>query len=436
MSSTVSVGDALEKSVYDYFSRLIEEERFPVRRELCRIYQKKGYYSKDREAEIIFDVSIETFFPGQSEYSCVYLIECKNYTGSVKVDELEEFHAKAQQVASANSKAILVTTNSFQSGARRYAKSKGIGLARFFSPEVLKWDLMRSPSSMAISGYRKVSSELEASLALEQHGSKFFDFAFESSARATHSLWDFFEDLLREFVDEDSLAGMLNERGKLDTSVPYVTPEQIEDISSAVVAKTRFVGSVMDLDAVAGLIPGLRVVRSDAGDGVVLGVASFGSKEIVLFADQDKARSRFTYAHELSHFLLEHGAYMRRDTFDASDTSGLKGDSQLPREVRRMEYQANLLASSILMPRQSFIRKFLRIANELGLQDRGFGYIYYDDQPCNARDFLMVTSELMRAYSVSRAAVRIRLEVLGFLTNAQGPQRASANEVLRANFDG
>ena len=94
MKSSLSKGNDLEQKVYDYLRREIEEDRFLVRSNFCRIYQRKGYHSKDRGGDIIFDVSIEIFYPNQQDYSMLFLIECKNYGSSVKVDELEEFHAK------------------------------------------------------------------------------------------------------------------------------------------------------------------------------------------------------------------------------------------------------------------------------------------------------------------------------------------------------
>jgi 16S rRNA A1518/A1519 N6-dimethyltransferase RsmA/KsgA/DIM1 with predicted DNA glycosylase/AP lyase activity len=121
-------GDALEQLIFDLFQAEINDGRFWAKQENCKIFRKKGYYSKDREKEIIFDVSIEIFLPNATEYSSLVLIECKNYGHRVPVDDTEEFFAKVQQVAAANSKAIIASTASYQSSALAYAKSKGIGL--------------------------------------------------------------------------------------------------------------------------------------------------------------------------------------------------------------------------------------------------------------------------------------------------------------------
>jgi len=149
LRSTTEKGNALERHIRDLFQAEIDADRFWVKRQNCKVFLKKGYFSKDRGTEIIFDVSIEVYLPGAREYSSLVLIECKNYGHRVPVDDAEEFFAKVQQVAAANAKAVIASTASFQSGARQFAKSKGMGLIRYFSPENFKWELKRSPSGTA-----------------------------------------------------------------------------------------------------------------------------------------------------------------------------------------------------------------------------------------------------------------------------------------------
>ncbi|MGZ0076649.1 restriction endonuclease [Methylomonas sp. YC3] len=174
---TTKKGDKLEDQVFEVFESQIAEDCFFSKREFCKIFRKKGYYSKDREKNIIFDVSIEVTLPGQECYSLLFLIECKNYGHSVPVDDAEEFFTKIQQISGAGAKGIIVSTNSFQDGAFKFSRSKGIGLLRYFSKERLEWVLTRSPSSMASSSI--ASSERSNSyqaLHDETFGSRYFDF--------------------------------------------------------------------------------------------------------------------------------------------------------------------------------------------------------------------------------------------------------------------
>lgn len=146
--NTTSKGNKLEDQVYDLFSKLISESGFFAKSDCCQIHRKKGYYSKDRKKEIVFDVSIEISMPGQSSYSVLMLIECKNYDHKVPVDDVEEFYAKSQQISPSNIKAVVVSTNAFQEGAFNFAHSKGMGLLRYYDSGKLDWVLTRSPSSI------------------------------------------------------------------------------------------------------------------------------------------------------------------------------------------------------------------------------------------------------------------------------------------------
>lgn len=63
MNSTTK-GNYLEVKIFNLFQQQISQDKFFAKKEFCKIFRKKGYYSKDRESDIIFDVSIEIFLPG------------------------------------------------------------------------------------------------------------------------------------------------------------------------------------------------------------------------------------------------------------------------------------------------------------------------------------------------------------------------------------
>jgi len=149
--SSASRGADFEAQVFSFFEAEIKADRFIAKPDCCAIFAQKAYHSRDRQSNIVFDVAIEFTLAGETEPSMRWLIECKHYGHPVGVAEIEEFFAKVQQVAAANSKAVVVTSNSFQSGALEFARSKGIGLLRMFPPSAFKWELLRSPSSLRIS---------------------------------------------------------------------------------------------------------------------------------------------------------------------------------------------------------------------------------------------------------------------------------------------
>ena len=87
-NSTTGKGNALELQIRDLFQREIDDDKFWVKKENCKVFWKKGYFSKDRGKEIIFDISIEIFLPGERNFSSLILIECKNYEHRVPVDDV------------------------------------------------------------------------------------------------------------------------------------------------------------------------------------------------------------------------------------------------------------------------------------------------------------------------------------------------------------
>ena len=144
--NTVKKGNDFEDFVFKHITTELSEDKLHILGKRSKAYQKKGYYSKDRQSEIIIDISIETFLPDASDYSLLTVIECKNYNSAVPVNDIEEFHSKVQQIAGDNVKAIFATSAALQKAALNYAKSKKIGVIRFLPYEnQLQWLVFASP---------------------------------------------------------------------------------------------------------------------------------------------------------------------------------------------------------------------------------------------------------------------------------------------------
>jgi hypothetical protein len=165
--NTVKKGDRLEKALFDHLKRELEEDRLPIKSSCSQIFWKKPYFSRDRNSNIVFDISIEISIPSAKEFCMLWLVECKNYsTKTVPVDDVEEFFGKVQQVSAANSKAIIASSGAFSSGATNYAKAKGIGLFRYFfgsEPDDINagkidWVLYRSAAS-SLHQYQRHSNQ-------------------------------------------------------------------------------------------------------------------------------------------------------------------------------------------------------------------------------------------------------------------------------------
>lgn len=429
--SSIEKGNALEQCVHDLLQSEIEADRFWAKKENCKVFLKKGYFSKDRGTKITFDVSIEVYLPGAQEYSSLVLIECKNYKHRVPVDDAEEFFAKVQQVAAANSKAVIASTASFQSGARQFAKSKGIGLIRYFSAENFKWELQRSTSAIACTTSAEEAEMVSSALSQEDFRSLSFDLYLQSPVRDTNSLWDFFEDLMLDSaLTPEQTNRMSNPRSKLINQVPFYEKVDLESIGFDTLMALGYSGGEVDLNLLCALEhkrTGLVVetgIRSPDSDAYVpvLGRITFDPLVIQVYAGDtiNRGRDRFTLAHELAHHILGHGCYLVRESCDQNDFALRRSAAIEGNDIARMEFQANYLAASLLMPRTHVNEDFHRVVKTIGIANKGFGPLYVDDQPCNLQNFDAVTGRLMQKYGVSRTAVKIRLESLGLLRDARG----------------
>jgi len=423
---TKKKGDELENDIYELFSQEIANDRFLAKKEQCQVFKQKGYYSRDRGTDILFDVSIEITFPNQESYSILILIECKNYNEKniVSAGAVEEFYAKAQQVGGCGVKGIFVTTSSFQSSAISFAESKKIGLIRYYKKECLDWVLTRSPSSM-VSSFSRMTEWTNAyqGINLQNHESRYFDcYGFVDNIY-TNSLYQFVSYLLKNDMNEElskSLADIeVFYRGSYPL-VPYMKAGEIEALSQSLLDEINYEGGAVSLEEICKILcdkNNLRVNRNVSLDIGIYGMISFDPLLIEIDDDQAETEQgiRFTLAHELGHFCLGHYKYMEGESCHSADVNLENPRSVEIKDIMRMEWQANYFASCLLLPKKEFVKKFLFEAKENDLSDRGYGLIYLDNQKCNQESFYSVTTPLINEFHVSRSVVKIRLDKLGYL---------------------
>jgi len=169
---TTARGDAFEERVYSALTEELQNERLCASPRNARIFRKKPYHSRDRGSDIVTDISVELFLPSREKPSLVWIFECKDYTGSVPVDDIEEFHSKLQQIGEDNTKGTFVTSGGLQRGALAYAQSKGIGVIRLLPNEQIDVLLERF-SIQSMERASKVDwSEFPVAITAPQHRSR------------------------------------------------------------------------------------------------------------------------------------------------------------------------------------------------------------------------------------------------------------------------
>lgn len=142
---------------------------------------------------------------------------------------------------------------------------------------------------------------------------------------------------------------------------------------------------------------GLQIISSPFGGDVSGALLRSGDVAgIAVNASQSPVRRRFTIAHELAHYLLDHRP--DEDHIDWEFTV-LRRDELTSRGTDMREIEANAFAANLLMPKDFLQADLLPFLNRNGVLD------------LNDKDRLL----LAKKYSVSEIAMTYRLVNLGFV---------------------
>jgi len=170
--STSAKGDRFEQRVYNALRGELRKEALWGSSKNAKIFRKKAYFSRDRGSDIIADVSIEFYLPKRKRPSLLWVFECKDYRGSIPVDDVEEFHAKLQQIGEDNTKGTFVTSGALQRSALAFARSKRIGVIRLLPDDQLEHvaEILDTRSMAGLSRFNW--QEFEPALTDPQHRSR------------------------------------------------------------------------------------------------------------------------------------------------------------------------------------------------------------------------------------------------------------------------
>ena len=231
---------------------------------------------------------------------------------------------------------------------------------------------------------------------------------------------------------------ILNYTQELHEVVRYRSKKEIESSAQNILDEVDYKSKSVNLENICSLLAnemGLIVEHNvePTYDPSILGTLSFSPIKIKIFRSTNHNRERFTLAHEIGHLILGHGEFMKEEYTQNSDFRLENYSPDVVREIVRMEWQANYFASCLLLPADSLKQEFLRVAHIIDLRNKGRGFLYVDDQPVNLQNYRMVTNRLKLIFRASQQAVTIRLNEIGYLTDARKNYSHNIETFLRSD---
>ncbi len=410
MSST-SKGNELENAFYKYLldqkerGELIDGVHSP---KLTKIFQKKKYPCRDRGGDVEFDIVLEIWREGADKPYQWVVFECKNYTGSVPEDKVTILVSKLNSAFGRAVKGIFVVSSRLQSGAEQVAKTYNIGIIKFDANGV-------EHIAQRHGGFCLDNRVVKLQIFQNARSAKSLKFA----AYHDGHYFDSMSKLLAD-VDPTSTLGPVQNHEVGASSAPFIPITQLQSIAEELLFRIDYEGGPVDLEKVCSILSidleFTKEVAIDANGKTVLGSANFSRNRIQINQHDDGNRERFTLGHEIGHFYLGHGRYLRSESVIVSDLL-IQSESENGLNYRRLEFQANVFSSALILPELHFLVKVRKFWQEHDIRNRGSGAVYVDDQPQNLRDYHDLLGSVSTHFAVSKEVIEIRLKNLNMLAD-------------------
>jgi len=404
--SSVEKGDAFEFDSYNRIIKAVENEEFGFSKKYARVYQKAKYYSKKLEKEIVFDLAIEIWPPNATNYTNLYLIECKSYsTKKVPIGDIRKFASDVNDVAELNGKAIFITNSKYTDSSLIYAKNTGMMIIQVNSDQ--------SDSKLL---WKRNKMEYEEDQVLKSLGIDV-------------------ENSIKSLFQSSVILGLKKLSTKsLEKSAIKLLDEIDEEIKIGV-RKLKLESLIHHLENKYGVEVDVKA-QLEEGD-----LGKFDSKTNKIIVDNsifETSRFGFVLAHEVGHLILHSDLKLNQESYNDFSDSSLNlylGKHDLINPKHWIEWQANKFASYLLMPTIAFFNRLCSFQKSIGIAK--YGHIFLDDQPVNTQDFGKIIDYLAEFFNTSKTSILYKLEELDLITYARKKDKFKdeAREIYRALFD-
>lgn len=244
--SSKKKGDSFEKKVFNVIKDLLINDEFFVSGKNSKIFWKKKYPSVKTNSEVEVDISIETYVKGAENYSLLTVIECKNYKGSIPINDIRELDSILSEIGEHNTKGILITNSAFQKGTLVFANTTKIGLGIINFANEIDWINHRLDKKVRVHGLSETNLQLTSE---KMKKSNFI-------AVNNNLVFDTLPDLLINI-------GVLDKYFNLPKyiNIPYKTEENIEKILDDILDNSLYNNGNLIIEKVCSKLTGLYNVE-------------------------------------------------------------------------------------------------------------------------------------------------------------------------------
>ena len=376
--NTVKKGNDFEDKSIEIIETALKNKELGLIPEFCKVYKKKGYYSSRRKKEIIFDLSIEVTPLNADKPTLIYLIECKNYSSSVPVDDVALFAQYISEIHDYAIKGVFITNSKLQSGAIEEIISHGMMLIEVDNEN-----------------YNIVHYKNEKQENKEHDFDKTILVAIQKALLPTEI--EGFKKLSSKQIDIIA-SNLIKEFNPNILNYGLSTP--LNQILEFLENKYNLIFKYSNLQ--------------DDLCNDILGYFDSEKNEIIINSKvKDTPREPFILAHEIGHFILHKNLKVNKvvyNNFKDTSFSFFEQSYVLRNPKNWIEWQANCFASSLLMPELSF--RAILILNQKDLGISKAGKVFLDDQECNKSDYRELVKRLSSHFNVSKLSIEYRFNDL------------------------
>ena len=393
---TLSPADWLEK----YLRSVIDEDR--------KIYPRERVVVRPQYEKVNPILSVEKFVSEKflKENTPSYIIAYEFVDTELNEGKAYEFAGKYSQQK--RIKLFIVSSKGMTPGVRKILLDNDFGFILFNPNQEMSDGNIILPRT--ITGFSKGQHEIEILYGYEPQETPLL---ILDNEEVTSSLVDCLVDNNIAVKEELHFKVPYLKKEDIETKADKLTSvleeNQIKKLSSKGIALNDDI-SINPFDIAREL--GLACDSISMKDSSILGLMNPVARCVSLNTEGsgNNARYRFTMAHELGHYILHMQLFDKYHVTSIAETENSLFCSE--QEKHRLEYQANVFASYLLMPKKLVTMLYVRLFDVFVSKRYGDSLhpLYYNpNQPETWDSYNNVVGNMARMLVVSEEALRIRL---------------------------